>query len=237
MCRYEGFEYCQGLAWIFNTCTIILEITDSCQPSRKCLFKNVRRHGYHDQCKDSFSRFREDLRHTHVPDELASNRAMTFSRKTHYLTKRPRLLPHRAGATLAGIGLLCLGLRNTLGEDLGILALFVVSKGTKSGNDGSTYSLLLDLLGLAALERNTVALVLQTLGSDQTLNARSLGVRLLALTLGLHLATNDVLADLLPKKYHISLHVYISDSTPTARSSNCPDIRRTVEYEQRKGRR
>jgi len=41
-----------------------------------------------------------------------------------------------------------------------------------------------------------VTLVLQTLGSDQTLDARSLGVRLLALTLGGDLAANDVLADL-----------------------------------------
>jgi hypothetical protein len=41
-----------------------------------------------------------------------------------------------------------------------------------------------------------VTLVLQALGSDQTLDARSLGVGLLALALGLDLAANDVLADL-----------------------------------------
>jgi hypothetical protein len=61
----------------------------------------------------------------------------------------------------------------------------------------STYGLILDLLSLAALERNAVTLVLQALGSDQTLDARSLGVGLLALALGLDLAANDVLADLL----------------------------------------
>ena len=38
--------------------------------------------------------------------------------------------------------------------------------------------------------------MLQALGSDQTLDLGGLGVRLLALALGLHLTANDVLADL-----------------------------------------
>lgn len=59
-----------------------------------------------------------------------------------------------------------------------------------------TYSLILDLLGLAALQGDSVALVLQALGSDQALDLGGLGVRLLALTLGLDLTSNDVLADL-----------------------------------------
>lgn len=63
---------------------------------------------------------------------------------------------------------------------------------------GVTYGLVLDLLGLAALECDTVALVLEALGSDQTLDLGSLGVRLGALLLGLDLATDDVLADLFP---------------------------------------
>lgn len=66
--------------------------------------------------------------------------------------------------------------------------------------DIKTHSLVLDLLGLAALERNAVTLVLQTLGSDQPLDLGGLGVRLLALTLGLDLATDDVLADLFDPK-------------------------------------
>ena len=81
---------------------------------------------------------------------------------------------------------------------------------------GITYGLVLDLLGLAALEGDPVALVLETLGGDQTLDLGGLGVRLLALTLGLDLATNDVLADLYSRKdeLYISLLVrYISDST------------------------
>jgi hypothetical protein len=41
-----------------------------------------------------------------------------------------------------------------------------------------------------------VALVLQALGSDQTLDLGGLGVRLGALLLGLDLATDNVLADL-----------------------------------------
>lgn len=59
-----------------------------------------------------------------------------------------------------------------------------------------TYRLILHLLGLAALERNAVALVLQALRSNQALDARSLGVRLLALALGLDLTPDHVLADL-----------------------------------------
>ena len=66
---------------------------------------------------------------------------------------------------------------------------------TTSG-EGETYGLILDLLGLAALEGDAVALVLQTLGSNQALDLGGLGVRLLALALGLDFAADDVLADL-----------------------------------------
>jgi Kef-type K+ transport system membrane component KefB len=59
-----------------------------------------------------------------------------------------------------------------------------------------TYSLILDLLGLTALEGDPVALVLETLGSNQTLDLGSLGVGLLAFTLGLDLSANDVFPDL-----------------------------------------
>lgn len=41
-----------------------------------------------------------------------------------------------------------------------------------------------------------MALVLETLGRNQTLDLGGLGVGLLALTLGLDLATDNVLADL-----------------------------------------
>ena len=41
-----------------------------------------------------------------------------------------------------------------------------------------------------------MALVLETLGSDETLDARSLGVGLGTLSLGLDLTANDELADL-----------------------------------------
>jgi hypothetical protein len=59
-----------------------------------------------------------------------------------------------------------------------------------------TYSLVLDLLSLAPLEGSAVALVLETLRGDQPLDLGSLGVGLLALALGLDLAADDVLADL-----------------------------------------
>lgn len=93
---------------------------------------------------------------------------------------------------------------DTLGQDLGVLVLFrgkerwtlVKWKGVVEMRWGLTYRLILDLLGLAALERNAVALVLQALGSDESLDLGSLGVRLLALGLGLDLTSDDVLADL-----------------------------------------
>jgi hypothetical protein len=64
---------------------------------------------------------------------------------------------------------------------------------------GATYGLVLDLLGLAALECDPVALVLETLGSDQALDLGGLGVGLGALLLRLDLATDNVLADLYPR--------------------------------------
>lgn len=62
--------------------------------------------------------------------------------------------------------------------------------------DQRTYGSILGLLSVTALECDAVALVLQTLGSNQTLDLRGLGVRLLALTLWLNLTTNNELADL-----------------------------------------
>jgi hypothetical protein len=88
------------------------------------------------------------------------------------------LLADGAGTTLA-VGLAGLGLGDALGENLGVLV-----------------SLVLHLLGLAPLEGSAVALVLQTLRGDQPLDLGGLGVRLLALTLGLDLSSDDVLADL-----------------------------------------
>lgn len=66
-----------------------------------------------------------------------------------------------------------------------------------------------------------MTLVLQALGSDQALDAGGLGVGLLALTLGLDLAANDVLADLDSEgKICISFRFLHSDSTRTARSAS-----------------
>lgn len=62
--------------------------------------------------------------------------------------------------------------------------------------------------------------MLQALGGDQALDARSLGVGLLALALGLDLTPNDVLADLVFREYRISLQLLHSDSTRTARSKS-----------------
>jgi len=53
-----------------------------------------------------------------------------------------------------------------------------------------------------------VTLVLETLGSNQTLDLGGLGVRLLALVLGLNLATDDKLADLNNKNLDIRLNPF-----------------------------
>jgi hypothetical protein len=59
-----------------------------------------------------------------------------------------------------------------------------------------TYGSVLGGLCAAALECDPVALVLQTLGSNQTLDLGSLGVWLLALALWLDLTTDDELTNL-----------------------------------------
>ena len=66
-----------------------------------------------------------------------------------------------------------------------------------------TYGGVLDLLGLAALECDAVTLVLEALRSDEALDARSLGVWLGTLLLGLDLTTDDELADLLTACQHV----------------------------------
>ncbi|KAH9821386.1 hypothetical protein Tdes44962_MAKER04983 [Teratosphaeria destructans] len=59
-----------------------------------------------------------------------------------------------------------------------------------------TYGGILAGLRPAALECDPVALVLKTLRGDKTLDARSLGVRLRTLLLGLDFAADDEFADL-----------------------------------------
>ena len=59
-----------------------------------------------------------------------------------------------------------------------------------------TYSSILDTLGLAALECQPAALVLETLRCDEALDLGGLGVGLAAFLLGGDLTTNDVFADL-----------------------------------------
>ena len=59
-----------------------------------------------------------------------------------------------------------------------------------------THSSILGPLGVAALERNAVTLVLEALWGNQALDLWCLGVCLLALALRLDLAANDELANL-----------------------------------------
>lgn len=94
-----------------------------------------------------------------------------------------------------------------------------------------TYGLVLDLLGLAALECDPVALVLQTLGSDQTLDLGSLGVRLGALLLGLDLATDNVLADLYAGEDRI-----ISPEIPHVESHSSHSLPELLDFHHRSHR-
>jgi len=100
-----------------------------------------------------------------------------FRRIVH--TNTP-LLSHRASPPLAEIGLLSLGLGDTLGESLSVFI---------SGIFGS--------LSITTLERDAMTLMLQTLRSDQALNLRRLGIRLLALAFRLDLTTDNKLADII----------------------------------------
>jgi hypothetical protein len=65
---------------------------------------------------------------------------------------------------------------------------------------GGTYSSVLGPLGVAALEGQAVALVLETLGGDQALDLGGLGVWLLAFALGLDFTTDDEFTDLHTRK-------------------------------------
>jgi len=90
------------------------------------------------------------------------------------------LLAHGRSTALAEIGLLGLDVVDTLGKESGVLG-----------------SSILGSLGVAALERDAVALVLEALWGNKTLDLWCLGVCLLALTLWLDLAADDELADII----------------------------------------
>jgi len=89
-------------------------------------------------------------------------------------------MPHGRSPPLASLLVGALGLGDTLGKDLGVLA-------------GS----ILGSLGAAALECDAVALVLETLRSNKTLDLGGLGVRLCALLLAGNLTTDDELANII----------------------------------------
>jgi len=89
-------------------------------------------------------------------------------------------MPHGRSPPLARLVVGRLGLVDALVKNLGVLV-------------GS----ILGSLCAAALECDAVTLVLQALRSNQTLDLRSLGVGLLALTLGLDLTANNEFADII----------------------------------------
>jgi len=72
----------------------------------------------------------------------------------------------------------------------------VSARSSRDTTCDETYRSILAGLRPTALECNPVPLVLETLRSDETLDARGLGVRLGALLLRLHLTADDELADL-----------------------------------------
>ena len=63
-----------------------------------------------------------------------------------------------------------------------------------------TYSSILGELSPTTFEGNSMTLMLETLWGDQPLNLGSLGVWLLAFTLGLNFTSNDEFADLWSRK-------------------------------------
>ena len=105
------------------------------------------------------------------------------------------LLAHRRCSSLAEISTGGLGFGDTLGENGGVFALFLV-RYIWMGWGQMTYGSILGSLSVTALQCNAVTLVLETLRGDQSLDLGSLGVWLLALALRLDFTTNDKLADL-----------------------------------------
>jgi len=87
---------------------------------------------------------------------------------------------HGRGSSLSEISLLGLGIVDTLGENCGIFVSSILSS-----------------LRVAALECDTMTLVLETLRSNQTLNLWCLGIWLLTLTLWLDFTTDNKLADII----------------------------------------
>lgn len=101
-------------------------------------------------------------------------------------------MPHGRSPPLLGLVVGGFGLGDALVEDLSVLV-------------GS----ILGGLGAAALECDAVALVLEALGGNQTLDLGGLGVGLCALLLGLDLAADDELTDL-----HSCQHSFLRLSPP-----------------------
>jgi hypothetical protein len=60
----------------------------------------------------------------------------------------------------------------------------------------NAYSSIFGRLSMTAFESNEMTFVLETLGSDQTLDSGSFGVGFLALAFGLHFAADDEFTDL-----------------------------------------
>jgi len=87
--------------------------------------------------------------------------------------------PHRRGATFLEFSTLGLLFGDTFGKELRILVGSVLGS-----------------VGPPPLQSNSVTFVLKTLGSDEPLDLRGFGVRLLALALGLNLAANDELTNI-----------------------------------------
>jgi len=163
---------CHAVLWTVHGCSSPLYISSThMQVGRISSIQIAQRWISWTNAETHSQRFREGiLCHIHVPNEPASNHAMTFlfpKTTKAPITKRPRLLPHRARSALARVRLLGLGLSDALGQDLSILILVPCQHRTLAPlRQSNTYRLILHLLGLAALERNAVTLVLQTLGCN-----------------------------------------------------------------------
>ena len=106
-------------------------------------------------------------------------------------------MPHGRSPPLPGLIVSSLSLTKALLEDLSVLVLPAELVSTSCiQHIYVTYGSVLGRFSVTALECDPVALVLEALGSDQTLDLGCLGVGLRALLLGLNLAADNELANL-----------------------------------------
>ena len=152
-------------------------------------------------------------------------------------TGRSNLLAHRRSTSLTEVSLLGLGFVDTLGEGSSVFVLL----GSSVSQDRiltwrGTYSSVLGLLSITALQRHAVALVLKALRSNETLNLGSFGIRLLSLTLWLNFTADNKLADLISSN-RTSLALWISHTLYSISQLRASPLEEAVSFARKVYRR